>query len=1282
MTALPRTFFGAMLAIGATITAICLPSAASALLVEPLPSETVVAATHLTAKRLDGNGPPENFATKPKSNATADLDAIRIPGLSEVRSNLTLPSTGSVSGAPLTWHSSDTSVITDAADGAIEAGVVARPRGGDREITLTATTGSESRDFRVRVLAAPATITTTDYVFAHFTNNEESHTDEQIYFATSADGLAWTDTRDSGRPLLTSTVGDLGVRDPYLVRSPDGDTFYLIATNLNIHDRGGWGSDLSTSGQSTSLVVWESHDLVTWSSPRLADVASPIPDAGMAWAPEAFWDATAELYYVYWATAPMDQSGSFRSGKSKIYISTTRDFVTFTDPQPWIERDEHSVIDTTMFQVGDSYYRASADAQITLEKSDSVLGQWSEVGTLRSILQDDKYDRRNFEGPELFSYNAEDVPKVKGKAMPYGLMADHPNGGDASVPEGYVPFFTSDPGSSTISDWAQAPAIDFGSLKKRHGSILPVTAAERAALEAAAASSRGSLPLSTPVDTQSLSKTWDDAAALSPGDYTPISWAGVHAALASAAAVLADPLAAQAPADVAQSALENAVHSLVAVNPESEDQVRSHLRADLAAAAALVSTETTENLPLVTTGPLHGSRLEWRSSDTAHVTGTSADYAAPTVGASDPYAGGGRLTRNAYGLGDSTSTLTATATAGSITETGVPVTVTIKERPRSAPDAGYASANFATIDGRDQEKIWISSTRQNDFFTFEVRNGGNAVITSDADTFGLRDPYLFRSHDGDKYYMIATDLNTSAGDWDTYTSHGSLKIESWESIDLVHWKRTNGDGNGGVMVNSDLAGMTWAPEAYWDDELQSYVVFFASRMYQDAAHTKVVPAADGEGYAQVLLGITRDFRTYTQPPIAWQNTGSYRIDSSVFKIGDDYYRLTKNGEPGAETIPGRSNILEKSKVLTTSVTAPSENTDPTVGWQKIDQDVLLFEGPASVKLNAGDPNQNTTDDAMILLSDLNTEHGYIPFMTSASQIAASSWSSRLSQTPGWFTPKAPGPGVTGRVSTEGLPDVRRHGAFVNVPQTVLDATHAWTGIAAVASTTTGSFDASTRTLMTTVTAADSGEVAGSVTIRSGLWTSSVALSGGSASVVLPNEVSGEVHISYDGYGDGLVSTSSAVVPEVPAGTGPSASPTAPPSGTTAPGAQPAATVSSAVVVRGGTVRVTVTGLVAGEQIKTELRSHPIEVSGIPAADQAGTTRFDVRIPRRFPLGPHTIIVRNASDEVIAQLTITVVPRGRLAVTGSDMESAAALLGAVLMSVGAGAWALRRRGSQS
>jgi len=531
------------------------------------------------------------------------------------------------------------------------------------------------------------------------------------------------------------------------------------------------------------------------------------------------------------------------------------------------------------------------------------------------------------------------------------------------------------------------------------------------------------------------------------------------------------------------------------------------LAADLDAIS--LTARTTENLPLITTGTVNGAPITWTSSDPALVSSTNASYAAPAVGAPDPFKGGGIIERPAYGAGDEPVTLTASATLNGNTAQRT-FTVIVAEKARWAPDAGYAAAYFKAD---NDEKIYQAATSGNDFFTFSPVNGGSAVITSTADTTGLRDPYVIRSAEGDKYYMIATDLCIGCtGDWGAAQSNGSLKVEVWESTDMKSWVRTNG-ANAGITINQPEAGMTWAPEAYWDDELQSYVVFFASRLYDNAAHTS------GPGYARMFYVLTRDFKTFTYPPTTWQDTGYARIDSTVTKIDDHYYRFTKNEDGGAAGIleAGKDIFLERSKVLTAPTTQSSWTADPNSTWQLTDTYMTRLEtnqvgeGPEIVKLNAGDPNNTAEGDGYVFLVDNYGAGGYRAFLTDADAIASSTQSDRLSKRAEWVVRP-----------TGGLPASPRHGSFVSVSQSVLTGLNTWSEVAAVASTTTATAEGGVVTAE--VVAADEGDVAGTVTFTGGSWTETVELEDGTATATVPTGVT-SVTAHYDGYSDGRVTAS-------------------------------------------------------------------------------------------------------------------------------------------------------------
>jgi hypothetical protein len=302
---------------------------------------------------------------------------------------------------------------------------------------------------------------TVGYLMAHFTG--ESATGEQIYLAHSTDGLRWTDL-NNGSPVLVSTVGTRGVRDPALVRSPAGDRYWIIATDLRIASGTSW-SDAANRG-STSLVVWESTDLVNWSAPRLLNVAAGISGAGNAWAPEAIWNPATNDYVVYWAT------NSLRDGvtKHRIWYVRTSDFRTFTAPQLYIDRGSgQGIIDTQIIEVpgsvgGYRYYRASADGHITIEASNSVLGSWTTLGNLSHMgISNGTGGGNVVEGPMWAQFNGRSE---------WALWLDQ-----YATGRGYLPITSTNLGST--QNFRTRTDYSMGGNRKRHGSILNVTAAEQ-----------------------------------------------------------------------------------------------------------------------------------------------------------------------------------------------------------------------------------------------------------------------------------------------------------------------------------------------------------------------------------------------------------------------------------------------------------------------------------------------------------------------------------------------------------------------------------------------------------------------------------------------------------------------------------------------------------------------------------------------------------------------------------------------------------------------------------
>ncbi|WP_336854444.1 glycoside hydrolase family 43 protein [Sinomonas albida] len=208
------------------------------------------------------------------------------------------------------------------------------------------------------------------YLFAYFTSADEED-GEQVRFARSRgpDPLEW-EPLNGGRPLLRSTVGERGARDPFLVRAAglpgESAGYYLLATDLRIASRNpetAWEDCIRTG--SRSILVWESQNLLSWSEPRLVEVAPP--EAGNAWAPEAAFDPATESYLVYWAStlhSPGDPSASYH----RMLCSHTADFRDFAPARIWIDRG-WSVIDSTVVESDGRFYRFSKDELSTRSSS-------------------------------------------------------------------------------------------------------------------------------------------------------------------------------------------------------------------------------------------------------------------------------------------------------------------------------------------------------------------------------------------------------------------------------------------------------------------------------------------------------------------------------------------------------------------------------------------------------------------------------------------------------------------------------------------------------------------------------------------------------------------------------------------------------------------------------------------------------------------------------------------------------------------------------------------------
>ena len=269
--------------------------------------------------------------------------------------------------------------------------------------------------------------------------------------------------------MLSSQFGTKGLRDPFIIRSAEGDTFYLLATDLKAYPAVDFGEAQETG--SRYMEIWESTDLVHWSDQRHVKVSSDF--AGNTWAPEAVWDPEQDAYLVHWSSTLYDNAEHEGESYNRIMYATTRDFREFSEPRVWIDRGWQT-IDTTVIQHEGVYYRFLKDERsrggdapygksIFSETSTSLTGaEWKPLAEgigLGTIIQG--------EGPLVYKSNIEEK---------WYLWID-----EFTSERRYVPFETTDlAGGEWIASKDHRLPKD-----PCHGVVLPVTTEEYERLSAA-----------------------------------------------------------------------------------------------------------------------------------------------------------------------------------------------------------------------------------------------------------------------------------------------------------------------------------------------------------------------------------------------------------------------------------------------------------------------------------------------------------------------------------------------------------------------------------------------------------------------------------------------------------------------------------------------------------------------------------------------------------------------------------------------------------------------------
>lgn len=178
------------------------------------------------------------------------------------------------------------------------------------------------------------------YLFSYFIDDGS----DGLHLAWSRDGYEWEPLNRGLSLFHPDLSGTNLLRDPCLLRGPDGD-FQMVWTCA-------WGGN--------AIGHASSKDLIHWSQPQAIPVMAQEPDTLNCWAPEIYWDARRQEYLMLWASAVRNQFDDSlgqvdEADNQRIYFTTTKDFKTFAPTKLYYDPG-FSLIDPTVVFAGGRYH--------------------------------------------------------------------------------------------------------------------------------------------------------------------------------------------------------------------------------------------------------------------------------------------------------------------------------------------------------------------------------------------------------------------------------------------------------------------------------------------------------------------------------------------------------------------------------------------------------------------------------------------------------------------------------------------------------------------------------------------------------------------------------------------------------------------------------------------------------------------------------------------------------------------------------------------------------------
>lgn len=226
---------------------------------------------------------------------------------------------------------------------------------------------------------------------------------------------------------------------------------------------------------------------------------------------------------------------------------------------------------------------------------------------------------------------------------------------------------------------------------------------------------------------------------------------------------------------------------------------------------------------------------------------------------------------------------------------------------------------FSYFKNRGQDGLHLAYSY--DGLKWEALNNDSTYLVPEVSPDKLmRDPCIVQDKDG-LFHMVWT------------VSWNEKGIGYANSHDLINWSKQQYIP---VMEHESGARNCWAPEIYYDETEDIYMIYWATTIIDEFMESD---STCESGYNHRMFYVTtKDFKDFSETKLLY-NQGFSVIDAVVRKYNDTYYMFLKDETKFPS--PEKNLKIATSEHLTHSYSAPSEQITPKGTW---------VEGPSITKI--------------------------------------------------------------------------------------------------------------------------------------------------------------------------------------------------------------------------------------------------------------------------------------------------------------------------------------------